>query len=172
MPFLRHSSMPFLGHGSDVHHPASPRDRQSFAHWQRRGRGRERASRVPFPAPRSCFRGSPISKSMRSDGGLTTPIVLSGDGTMRAGGGRVREFFDVDLLPQDLLRSNRALIMLRAVVPREEPTMKAALFHAGRPSFSVEDIPDPVLLPASAVVEVLACFVSRSIAETIEAPAG
>jgi alcohol dehydrogenase len=50
--------------------------------------------------------------------------------------------------------------------------MKAALFHAGRPSLSVEDIPDPVLLPASAVVEVLACFVSRSIAETIEAPAG
>jgi hypothetical protein len=32
-------------------------------------------------------RGSPISKSMSSDGGLITPIVLSGDGTMRAGAG-------------------------------------------------------------------------------------
>jgi alcohol dehydrogenase len=50
--------------------------------------------------------------------------------------------------------------------------MKAALFHGGRPSLSVEDIPDPAPLPGSAVVEVLACFVSRSIAETIDAPAG
>jgi NADPH:quinone reductase-like Zn-dependent oxidoreductase len=50
--------------------------------------------------------------------------------------------------------------------------MKAALFHSGRPSLSVEDIADPVLLPGSAVVEVLACFISRSIAETIDAPAG
>src|SRR5262249_60262542 len=50
--------------------------------------------------------------------------------------------------------------------------MKAALFHGDRPSLSVEDIADPAPLPGSAVVEVLACFVSRSIAETIDAPAG
>src|SRR5262245_7410586 len=50
--------------------------------------------------------------------------------------------------------------------------MKAALFHGDRPSLSVEDIDYPAPLPGSAVVEVLACFVSRSIAETIDAPAG
>jgi NADPH:quinone reductase-like Zn-dependent oxidoreductase len=36
---------------------------------------------------------------------------------------------------------------------------------------SVEDIADPALLPGSAVVEVLACFVSGSVAKTIDAPA-
>jgi D-arabinose 1-dehydrogenase-like Zn-dependent alcohol dehydrogenase len=50
--------------------------------------------------------------------------------------------------------------------------MKAALFHEGRPWLSVEYIADPVPLPGSAVVEVLACFISRSIAETIDAPMG
>jgi alcohol dehydrogenase len=50
--------------------------------------------------------------------------------------------------------------------------MKAALFHEGRPSLSVEDMADPALLPGSVVIEVLACFISRSIAETIDAPMG
>ena len=50
--------------------------------------------------------------------------------------------------------------------------MKAALFHGGRHSLSVEEIADPGPLPGSAAVEVLACFVPRSIAETIDAPAG
>src|SRR5262245_30613092 len=50
--------------------------------------------------------------------------------------------------------------------------MKAALFHSGRPSLSVADIADPALLPSSAVIEVLACFISRSIAATIDAPMG
>ena len=48
--------------------------------------------------------------------------------------------------------------------------MKAALFHGDRPYLSVEDIADPAPLPGSAVVEVLACFVSRSIAETLDEP--
>jgi D-arabinose 1-dehydrogenase-like Zn-dependent alcohol dehydrogenase len=50
--------------------------------------------------------------------------------------------------------------------------MKAALFHNGQPSLSVEYIADPAPLPGSAVVEVLACFISRSIADTIDAPMG
>lgn len=50
--------------------------------------------------------------------------------------------------------------------------MKAALFHEGRSSLSVENTADPKSLPSSAVVEVLACFISRSIAETLDAPAG
>src|SRR5262245_35126725 len=50
--------------------------------------------------------------------------------------------------------------------------MKAALFHKGRASLSVDDISDPELLPSSAMVEVLACFISRSIADTNDAPMG
>jgi hypothetical protein len=40
--------------------------------------------------------------------------------------------------------------------------MKAALFHDGRPSLSVEDIADPIPLPGSAVVEVPAAPIGRS----------
>ena len=35
--------------------------------------------------------------------------------------------------------------------------MKAARFHGDRPALTVEAMPDPVPLPGSAVVEVLAC---------------
>lgn len=50
--------------------------------------------------------------------------------------------------------------------------MKAALFHGDRPSLSIESTADPALLSGSAVVEVEACFVSASVAKTLDAPGG
>ncbi len=50
--------------------------------------------------------------------------------------------------------------------------MKAARFHGDRPHLVVEDTPDPVLLPGSAVVEVEACFMMGSLAGYIDNPSG
>jgi alcohol dehydrogenase len=50
--------------------------------------------------------------------------------------------------------------------------MKAALFHGDRPFLSVEDIDEPELIPGSAVIEVLACFVAGSVSKMIDAPEG
>jgi len=50
--------------------------------------------------------------------------------------------------------------------------MKAALFRGDHPSLSIESIADPVPFPGSAVVDVLAVFVSGSVAKTLDAPAG
>ena len=50
--------------------------------------------------------------------------------------------------------------------------MKAARFHGDRPALTVEAMPDPVPLPGSAVVEVLAAFVTASLAGYIDKPGG
>lgn len=50
--------------------------------------------------------------------------------------------------------------------------MKAARFHGDRPSLTVEAMADPMPLPGSAVVEVLAAFVTASLASYIDNPAG
>ena len=50
--------------------------------------------------------------------------------------------------------------------------MKTARFHGDRPALTVEAMPDPVPLPGSAVVEVLAAFVTASLAGYIDKPGG
>ena len=50
--------------------------------------------------------------------------------------------------------------------------MKAARFHGDRPELVVEEVPDPRPLPGSAVVEVLAAFVTASLAKYLDNPGG
>ena len=48
--------------------------------------------------------------------------------------------------------------------------MKAARFHGDRPELRLEDVPDPVLQPGCAIVDVDAAFITRSLAHTLADP--
>ncbi len=50
--------------------------------------------------------------------------------------------------------------------------MKAARFHGDQPCLTLETMPDPVPLPGSAVVDVLAAFITASLAGYLDNPGG